>query len=71
MKRAASHPISALFLELYVILDDPHDIGLPPKVVNKGLGVSHYLLAQFYNSGAGAALIGWRLSKTRDVWVSG
>lgn len=41
MKRATRHPVRALFLELYVVLDDPDDVCLSFEIVDECLGVTH------------------------------
>src|SRR5215213_1488259 len=41
MKRAAGHPVRALFLELHVVLDYPDDVCLSFEIVDEYLGVTH------------------------------
>ena len=43
MKRAARHPVRALFLELHVVLDYPDYVCLSFEIVDECLGVTHYL----------------------------
>ena len=43
VKRAACHPVCALFLELDVILDDPDYVCLSFEIVDECLGVTHHL----------------------------
>src|SRR5918994_6507713 len=76
MKRAAGHPVRALFLELHVVLNDANDVCLSFEIVDESLGVTHCalelrekLLSQLNNRSTSPALIGWRRSKTIDMRV--
>ena len=43
MEGAARHPVGALLLQRYVVLDDPDDISLAFEIVDKDLGIAHWI----------------------------